>query len=304
MKLLIVEDCPDTLRVAAARLKKENLDIICAKDGREGLHKVSKENPDLVLLDIDLPDMSGFDVCRELKSNPQTNLVPVIFLTASTGARDKVKGLDLGAVDYVTKPFDPFELRARVRAALRTKRLQDMLVAKASIDPLTGLANRRAFDKHLDEQWEQARRHEDNLALIMSDIDLFKKVNDTHGHGIGDLVLRYVADVLRAGCRKYDTPARYGGEEFAVICARENSEGAAALAERLRQRLRNTPCDTDKGIIEITMSFGVADANDCDSPKSLAEAADDAVYAAKEAGRDCVKSADHTNSAPPQRKSA
>ncbi len=289
MKVLIVDDSPATLRVARARLKKERLDIVCASSGRKGLQIAKIEAPDLVMLDIDMPGMSGFDLCRKLKSDPQTNLIPVIFLSGSTSADDKVKGLDLGAIDYVTKPFDPFELRARVRAALRTKRLQDMLAAEASIDPLTGLANRRAFDNRLNEEWARRSRHGSDLALIMADIDLFKDVNDTYGHGVGDVVLHHVADILRAECRKYDTPARYGGEEFAVICAKENAEGAAALAQRLREMLKKIPCNTDKGMIEITMSFGIADALMCDSPKALVESADKAVYAAKEAGRNRVE---------------
>ena len=143
MKLLIIDDSEDALEVAKTRLAKENLNICCADGGISGLEMAHTEVPDLILLDLDMPDMCGFDVCRVLKADPELCMVPVLFLSASSTPEDKVRGLDLGAVDYVTKPFDAFELCARVRAALRTKHLQDLLIEHAHIDPLTGLPNRR-----------------------------------------------------------------------------------------------------------------------------------------------------------------
>ncbi len=145
MKILVIDDSPDALAVAKARLARENLDVLCAGGGVEGLQIARRERPDVILLDLDMPDMSGFEVCRRLKADAELCMIPVIFLSGSGSLSDKVKGLDLGAVDYVTKPFDGVELQARVRAALRTKRLQDLLTKYAQIDPVTELWNRRAW---------------------------------------------------------------------------------------------------------------------------------------------------------------
>ena len=157
MKLLIIDDSPDALQVAKVRLAKENLDIVCAEGGISGLEMARLEKPDLILLDLEMPDMSGFDVCRALKSDLELCMIPVLFLTGSTTAEDKVRGLDLGAIDYVAKPFDAFELCARVRAALRSKHLQDLLIEHASIDPVTGLPNRRALMARLQSEWSPHR---------------------------------------------------------------------------------------------------------------------------------------------------
>ena len=189
MKVLIVDDSPDALAVAKARLLKEGLEVITADGGQAGLACAASQNPDLILLDVDMPDISGFDLCRQLKADPQLRLIPVIFLTGSASTADRVKGLDIGAVDYVTKPFDAFELRARVRAALRTKHLQDLLVQHARLDPLTELPNRRALDQRLRQEFSRSQRHECFLSFVMIDIDHFKKVNDTYGHSTGDRVL-------------------------------------------------------------------------------------------------------------------
>lgn len=183
MKLLIVDDDRDALDVAKIRLAKENVAIVCADGGAAGLKAARSEQPDLILLDLDMPDMSGFDVCRALKADAELCMIPVLFLSGSTTAEDKIHGLDLGAVDYVTKPFDAFELRARVRAALRTKHLQDMLFEHAHIDPLTGLPNRRALVERLQREWARIERHGGRLSFIMADIDHFKRVNDlSHVH--------------------------------------------------------------------------------------------------------------------------
>ena len=162
-----------------------------------GLKAARSEEPDLILLDLDMPDISGFDVCRSLKADAELCMIPVLFLSGSTTPEDKIVGLDLGAVDYVTKPFDAFELRARVRAALRTKHLQDMLFEHAHIDPLTGLPNRRALMERLQQEWARIERHGGRLSFIMADIDDFKSVNDRFGHHVGDKILQKVAGAHR-----------------------------------------------------------------------------------------------------------
>jgi len=302
MKVLIIDDSPEALAVAKARLLKENLELLCAQGGQAGLIAARREKPDLVLLDLDMPDMSGFDVCRRLKADPELGMTPVIFLAASDDTQDKVRGLDLGAVDYVTKPFDAFELRARVRAALRTKRLQDLLIKYAQIDPLTELPNRRALRERLCREWARFQRHGSPLSFIMADIDGFKRVNDVHGHPRGDRVLRQVADVLASHCRQSDFPARYGGDEFAVVVPDEHAEGAAQLAERFRQELTALrPGDEDGEDIRLGASFGVAEAAGLDSAEALVRQADAAMYRAKAQGRNRVEVAPAQPAAEPAR---
>ncbi|MCX5683038.1 MAG: diguanylate cyclase, partial [Planctomycetota bacterium] len=218
MKVLIIDDSPEALAVARARLEKEeNLTVSCAEGGQLGLKALKAEKPDLILLDVDMPDISGFDLCKTIKADPELCMIPIVFLTGSSDAQDKIRGLDLGAVDYISKPFDAFELRARVRAALRTKHFQDLLIEYAQIDPLTSLPNRRALRERLAQEWDRLMRHGGRLSFIMVDLDHFKRVNDTYGHSIGDRVLQEAARVLQAQCRKIDLPARYGGEEFGIV---------------------------------------------------------------------------------------
>ncbi len=289
MKVLIVDDSEDALRLAKRRLAPEGLDIVCAGDGREGLELARTENPDLILLDVKMPETSGFEVCRALKDDSELAAIPVVFLSGSGGPREKVKGLDLGAVDYVTKPFDAFELRARVRAALRTKRLQDLLMEQAQLDPLTGLANRRSLENRLAQEWARTRRHGDSLSFIMADIDHFKHVNDTFGHAVGDRVLQKVADVLKRESREMDVPARYGGEEFALLVPGESGEGSASLAERCRIGIEELRTVHDEQEIRTTASFGVADERAQQSWSDLVVAADDALFRAKDEGRNRVQ---------------
>ena len=292
MKILIIDDSPDALAVAKARLAHEGHEILCADGGKEGLEAAGRENPDLILLDVDMPDLNGFDVCRRLKADAELCMVPVIFLSGSGGQEEKVKGLNIGAMDFVTKPFDAFELRARVNAALRTKHMQDLLIKHAKIDPLTGLRNRRALDERLAQEWSRLSRHGGRLSVIMADIDHFKNVNDRFGHPVGDEVLRQVARLLAEGCRDTDMPARYGGEEFVVVAPETAAQAATDFAERLRASICSAPLEVHGQAIKVTASFGVANNEGLDSPVKLIQAADEALYRAKEAGRNCVKIAE------------
>jgi diguanylate cyclase (GGDEF)-like protein len=289
MKILIIDDSADSLRIAKSRLTAECDAIFCADGGKSGMELARREMPDLVLLDLDMPDMSGFEVCRELKSDPETCMIPVIFLSGVNTPEDKVKGLDLGAVDYVTKPFDAFELRARVRAALRTKHLQDLLVAHANIDPLTGLPNRRALQERMKVEWDRMKRHGGQLSFIMADIDRFKFINDTFGHHIGDRILQEVAQVFVRQCRNIDLPARYGGDEFAVAVPCDCAQNAARLAERCRKGVESMRLSVDDEIVAATLSLGVADSTGASSPEDLIEHADAALYQAKDAGRNATR---------------
>jgi len=289
MKILIIDDNPDALAVAKTRLAKEGVDIVCAEGGAAGLEAARRERPDLILLDVEMPDISGFDVCRALKADADLCMIPVLFLTGSGTADDKVKGLDLGAVDYVTKPFDAFELRARVRAALRTKHLQDLLIKHAHIDPLTGLPNRRALLERLQREWARLQRRGGTLAFIMAGIDHFKRVNDTHGHNIGDRLLQEVAKAIARQCREEDLPARYGGEEFAIVVPDEAASSAAHLAERCRQDIAEIRLPLRSETVQTAASFGVADAAAAPSIETLVQHADQALYQAKDAGRNRVQ---------------
>ena len=260
MKILIIDDNPDALEVARMRLATECVDIVCALGGTAGLEAARQEKPDLILLDLDMPDISGFDVCRILKADPDLRMIPVLFLSGSGTAEDKVKGLDLGAVDYITKPFDAYELRARVRAALRTKQLQDLLNENATPGPLDGARQPpRTHGTPAAGMGPQGRLG-GPLSFIMIDLDHFKKVNDTYGHSVGDRLLQEAARALAQQCRKTDLPARYGGEEFAILVPDEPVSGAVHLAERCRQAVAKVSLTARGETVRDTASFGVADA--------------------------------------------
>ena len=289
MKVLIIDDDPVALEIAQIRLAKEPLEVLCAEGGVVGLEMARREKPDLILLDVDMPDMSGFEVCRALKADIDLCMIPVLFLSGLDNAEDRIQGLDFGAIDYIAKPFDGFELRARVRAALRTKRLQDLLIEHAHIDPLTGLPNRRALMERLQSEWARIERHGGQLSFIMADIDHFKWVNDNHGHEVGDRLLQEIGRIFMEQCRKTELPCRCGGEEFAIIVPDEKASGAAVLADRGRRKIAEAGLDVNDQTIATTASFGVADSSGADSLEALMSLADKALYQAKSEGRNRVE---------------
>lgn len=284
-RVLVVDDSVDVHRLVAARLRAEDIDVLSASGADEGLALARREAPDLVLLDVDMPGRDGFSVCRELKDDRSTYEIAVIFLTGEGDVQTKVRGFDLGAVDYITKPFHPAELRARVRSALRVRELQELLAARAMIDGLTGLYNRAYFDRRLAEEAARSGRHGTPLALVMVDVDRFKSVNDHFGHPGGDRVLREVSTLLRATARVTDIACRYGGEEFALIAPGSTAAEAAVLAERLRTAVPTTLLPDRR---PVTASFGVA-ALGGGTAEELVSAADGALYRAKCNGRDRVE---------------
>jgi diguanylate cyclase (GGDEF)-like protein len=290
--VLVIDDSVLIHSLVRVRLEDEPIEVHFADSGRAGLEKAASLQPDLILLDVDMPEMDGFEACRRLKADPATSAIPVVFLSGASTAQQKVQGLDLGAVDYVTKPFDPAELRARVRAALRTKYLMDLLAKRAMIDGLTGLWNRACFEQRLASELSLTRRSQRPLACAMLDLDHFKRINDTHGHPFGDEVLRGVAQVIQDACRTEDVPCRYGGEEFVLLLPNTALEGAMSLAERIRTAVANTPFVFRRERVPVTCSIGIADnLRVAGGDTSLVDLADQALYRAKQDGRNRAVSA-------------
>ena len=290
-RVLVIDDNESIHKLVVARLRPEGLEVIGEDDGERGIERAVSSQPDVILLDIGLPNVDGFEVCRRLKEHPSTRNIPIIFLTGTTDTESKVRGLDLGAVDYVTKPFDQVELRARVRAALRTKRLQDILEQQSFLDGLTGLWNRSYLDRRLESELNVARRYGRPLTLVLADVDHFKRVNDSLGHLFGDIVLQGIAEGLRAYARRSDIVARYGGEEFAILLTDTTLRAARHVSERLRMSAENRHFEARSEVVSVTASFGVACSEDIGgvlTPEELIRAADLALYASKDAGRNCV----------------
>lgn len=290
-RVLVVDDSADIHRLLTARLKSEGVEILSAFDGDAALRAVASARPDLVLLDVDLGSTSGFDLCRHLKSQEATLDIPVIFLTASNDLTAKVRGFELGAVDYVTKPFEPTELRARVRAALRTKTLLDLLASRAMVDGLTTLWNRRYFDERLAAEIGAAARHGRAVAMVLLDLDHFKRLNDLRGHPFGDRVLQAVGATIAQGVRPTDVACRYGGEEFGVILPETGMAEAASVAERIRARIGDLRFQDRSEIVTVSASFGVASSAGTANATAplLVDRADRALYLAKQRGRDRVE---------------
>jgi diguanylate cyclase (GGDEF)-like protein len=214
--------------------------------------------------------------------------IPVVFLTGAGSTDEKIRGLELGAVDYVTKPFEPAELRARVRAALRTKYLLDLLNKKAMIDGLTGLWNRTYFDQTLQAQLSLAKRSGQPVAVVIGDLDHFKQINDRCGHLTGDEALRIVAACMQATCRIEDVVCRFGGEEFGIIVPNTPSDKAWIMADRLKKNIEKLPLQHRGVPVQITCSFGIADLMSC-GEKDIIAAADAALYRAKDLGRNRIE---------------
>lgn len=288
MKVLIIDDDGDSLDLAGKLLERDGHEVLTSPDGSAGIRKAASENPDLILLDVEMQGKNGYRICRQLKADTGLRNIPVIFLSSSNDPLEKVKGLDLGAVDYVTKPFDRFELPARVRAALRTKRLQDLLLEHSEIDSLTEIYNRRVLMDRLDQEWGRTRRYSTVMSFIMADIDDFKSVNDTHGHPKGDEVLERVAGVLKNSSRNGDIVGRYGGDEFAVLMINADLKSAALAGERYRRSIEELGFSSRKGAFRVTVSFGVADSRGKKTARQLVAAADEALYQAKDSGRNRV----------------
>lgn len=291
-KVLAIDDSELIHRLLEARLQGENLELHSATSSEEGLKKAKLLQPEVVLLDIGLEGMNGFELLTKLKEDNETQNIAVIFISATVEPMDRVRGLDMGAIDFITKPFDALELKARVRSALRTQYLVKMLEQRAQLDGLTGLWNRRYFDQRLEQEISEAKRHKRVLTLALCDVDRFKRLNDQFGHPFGDMVLEKVAQILSGG-RTSDIVCRYGGEEFGLIFSSTNIERGREVAERLRVAIEEAAWPGNPDLV-VTASFGVCDTECLDgdlTTEAMLKAADMALYKAKQNGRNCVKAA-------------
>lgn len=291
--LLIVDDEKQN-RLLLTELFGTTYKIIQAKNGVQALEKARQHRPDLILLDVLMPEMDGMGVLRELKRDDATRLIPVIFITALDSATDEANGLNLGAVDYISKPFHPPIVRVRVHNQLQLVHQRRLLEQLASLDGLTGIPNRRQFDATLLKEWHRCQRNQQPLSLIVADVDFFKKYNDALGHAAGDRVLQEVAATLRQAARRPgDLVARYGGEEFVLLLPETDATSAQALAEGLQQLLHSKAFAHPNSSLGpwLTMSMGgntTVPSTTALDPEFFA-LADAALYRAKHQGRNQVR---------------
>ncbi len=291
-KVLAIDDSELIHRLLRVRLQHEQLELHGATEAEQGLRMARDLLPDVILLDIEMEGMDGFEVLQALKSDVDLQDIPVIFISATASMEDRVRALDLGAIDFVGKPFEVVELKARVRSALRVQYLVKMLAQRAQVDGLTGLWNRTYFDRRLAQEVAEAQRHGRTVSLVMCDVDGFKKLNDERGHPFGDMVLERFAKILQGG-RSSDVACRYGGEEFGIILPNTSGIEAIEVAERYRRSFEQETWSSAAGKV-VTASFGVSDMLTLPQAitfNELIAAADAALYRAKLNGRNRVESA-------------
>ncbi|MBC9177182.1 diguanylate cyclase [Pseudoroseomonas ludipueritiae] len=291
--ILVVDDEVSNIELLSAALEDDH-EICFATSGEEALELARSVLPDLILLDVLMPGMDGYAVCQQIKADALLADVPVIFTTALGEQEAEVKGLELGAVDYVAKPISPVIVRARVRNHIEMKRMRDQLAELAVTDALTGLGNRRRLEQALQQEAGRLARSTADLSIIMLDIDFFKQFNDTYGHIAGDRCIIMVAATLnRAVRRAADLAARYGGEEFACVLPNTSHEEAMAIAHNIRDRVLalSIPHEGSTAAPYVTVSVGVATATCAPGidPVSWIKAADDQLYQAKARGRNNVE---------------
>ncbi len=288
-KILIVDDQPENIRLLMDAVD-EQYQVIVAKDGPTAIQRTIQFLPDLILLDIMMPEMDGYAVCSALKANETTKEIPIIFVTAMNDARDEEKGLKLGAIDYIRKPFSLAVVKARIYNHLKLKRKTDMLEKMLCMDGLTEIHNRKGFDETLNRHWRASIRSRSPLSLIMIDIDFFKKYNDRYGHAQGDKCLVQVAQTINDSVKRpQDYVARYGGEEFAVLLPDTEQQGALFIAEKICTAVEALGIAHESSQVgdHVTVSLGAAAMipNKGDVELSLINLADTALYKAKENGR-------------------
>lgn len=286
---MVVDDQPINIQVMHQIFTGE-YQVFMATNGQQALNLCKTNPPDLVLLDIVMPQMDGYEVCRQLKADSSTRDIPVIFVTAHSEADQETLGLELGAVDFITKPVIPAVVRARVKTHVTLKQQSDLLRKMVFLDGLLGVFNRRYFDQQIDTEWARAQRSGTPLSVLMLDVDYFKRYNDTYGHLAGDDCLRKVAAEIRSALRRpADVVARYGGEEFACVLPETALEDAIAIAKLLEQQIRDlgVPHSSSDAAPVVTVSIGVCckPPGGAGSASDLVSQADAQLYQAKHSGR-------------------
>jgi len=306
MKILIADDDRVSRRMLQSLLVKWGYEVISVEDGKSAWdHLRTAGAPRMALLDWMMPGLNGVDVCREIRRQNLEPYTYIVLLTAKDAKESVVEGLESGADDYLTKPFHPQELKARIRVGLRLLDLEDKLVRareamrfKATHDALTGLWNRGTILETLVREVIRSRREGHSLGVLIADLDNFKAVNDTYGHLVGDAVLRETTKIMQADVRSYDAVGRYGGEEFLILLPNCNHAATEDKAERLRRAITQETMETESGPLKITISMGGVATGDwpADTANQILQMADAALYHAKEAGRNrtaMASTADH-----------
>jgi diguanylate cyclase (GGDEF)-like protein len=287
--ILVVDDSQVNIRFCRKILGKNGYNTDSCKSGEEAIEYLDKNSPDLILLDIVMPGIDGFEFCEHMKNMPKMADIPVIFLSAMDDEASIIKGFKCGGVDYITKPFRIQEMLARTRTHIDLKKTKEQLLMMATTDVLTGLSNRRFFMERLSNEFERVKRYESLYTILMIDLDFFKKINDTLGHKAGDTVLMKTSEILQSGLRCTDIIGRIGGEEFAAILPETELQQGLQIAERLRKAVEQLPLEVEGNKINLTISLGTSQSNITDKEMDNALIrADSALYDAKRAGRNRV----------------
>ncbi|WP_072680843.1 diguanylate cyclase [Arcobacter sp. LA11] len=299
MKILIADDDPVIRKQLELSLSKNGYEVIQCKNGLEGLEIAkSIDSPSLMLFDWSMPGLTGLELCKQIRTFKREPEPYILLLTSKNDTNDVIEGLDSGANDYITKPFYPHELQARLKIGLKSIKLQlelikarNMLAIEANHDYLTGILNRRAVMKAFELEIERYKRDDKSSSLALFDLDFFKKVNDTYGHVVGDEVLCEITKKTSSVLRPYDSFGRYGGEEFLLILPDCNEEETYIICERIRKLIYDSKINTSVGLISVSISVGacVFSSNKNCSIEELVKIADDNLYEAKEQGRNCVR---------------
>jgi diguanylate cyclase (GGDEF)-like protein len=296
--ILIVDDVEDNLEILGDLLTTDGYSVQIARNGEEALESVRESNPDLILMDILMPGISGFEVCEQLKADETTKDIPVVFVSSLTDIDTKVRGFKVGGVDFINKPFQHAEILVRVNTHITMQRLRRNLEEKnqelerlANTDYLTNLYNRRRFFHAAEDEFAESVNSGHPISITLIDLDFFKRINDTYGHLVGDRVLVHVAQLIRTHCRVSDVAARYGGEEFIILHPSIDRQRAFLVAERIRKIVEVTPFFRKTDKISVTLSAGVVDTVICSNCPRLDDVlamADLALYRAKDMGRNKV----------------
>jgi len=294
LTILVIEDHPDQRELLAIVLQREGYRVVTAANGLEALEKLEAENIQIALSDIMMPKMDGFELIKRIRTNPALKSIYVILITARIQEGDRVRGLDLGADDYITKPFSFSELLARVRVGSRVVHYQQHLEYQTLVDSLTGLYNRRAFEKKIHEEFERSKRYHNPLSLLILDIDNFKTINDTYGHHGGDAALVKMSETFREKTRQSDFCSRYGGEEFVLVLPETDQENALQVASKIQDAIRSSAFGTTARPFALTVSIGVSSTSTrfYSDWREMLNDADQALYLAKNTGKDRIETWD------------